>query len=214
MKQFVVLLIAIACICTAAYGQVEEGDSQPMAFHFDHAKVLNRLATLKPFKSEKGEYEQEKSSFLVTQEEFRSSLTFLAQERADEIMKDFGNAMAFSFRDDTQFLMLTQWQDREAAQLFMKIEDELWRLKDKEYEQFLKRVVYEEIEITKDEKAFLTRKTIQQGEQKQDVTTFISARGKYFVECTLIGGYTDREVKKLILEIWKIIESEEQKGRR
>jgi hypothetical protein len=214
MKQFVVLLIAIAFICTAAYGQVEERASQSTAFHFDHGKVLNRLADLKPFKSEKGEYEQEKSSFLVTQEEFRSSLTFLAQEKADEIMKDFGSAMAFAFRDNTQFLMLTQWRDREAAQMFMKVEDELWRLKDKEYEQFLKRVVYEEIEITKDEKAFLTRKTIQQGEQKQDVTTFISARGKYFVECTLIGGYTDREVKKLILAIWKIVESEEQKGKR
>jgi len=110
--------------------------------------------------------------------------------------------------------MLTQWLDHEAAQMFMKVEDELWRLKDKEYEQFLKKVVYKAIDITKDEKALLTRKTIQQGEQKQDVTTFISAREQYLFECTLIGAYTDREVKTLILQIWKIIESEEKKGTR
>jgi hypothetical protein len=214
MKQFMVLLVAIVTMCTAAYGQGEEGTSQSTAFHFDHGQVLNRLAALKPFKTEKSEYEQERSSFLVTQEEFRSSLTFLAQERADEIMEDFGSAMAFAFRDNTQFLMLTQWKDQEAAQKFMKIEDELWRLKDKEYQQYIKKVVYEEIDITKDEKALLTRKTLKQAEQAQDVTTFVSAREKYLFECTLIGGYTDDEVKKLILQIWKIIESEEQKGTR
>ncbi|MEJ2067393.1 MAG: hypothetical protein P8Y09_05490 [Deltaproteobacteria bacterium] len=127
-------------------------------------------------------------------------------------MKDFGSAMAFSFRDNTQFLMLTQWQDQEAAQQFMGIEDEVWRLKDKAYQQYITKVAYKEIDITKDEKALLTRKTLKQREQTQDVTIFVSARGKYLFECTLIGGYTDSEVKKLILEIWKIIESEEKKG--
>lgn len=214
MKAFFILFVAVSFICTAAYGQVEEGDSQPTAFQFDQDQLLNRLADLKPFKSDQGGYEQERDSFLVTQEDFRSSLILLSQERADEIMKDFGSAMAFSFRDNTQFLMLTKWQDQEAAQVFMKVEDELWRLKDKEYQQFLKKVVYEEIDITKDEKALLTRKTIQQGKQKQDVTIFVSARGKYLFECTLIGGYTDSEVKKIILQIWKIIESEEKKGLR
>jgi len=214
MKTLFMLFVAVAFICTAAYGQVEEGASQSTAFHFDHGKVLNRFAALKPFKSDQGEYEQARDSFLVTQEDFRSSLILLSQERADEIMKDFGSAMAFAFRDNTQFLMLTQWQDHEAAQQFMRIEDELWRLKDKEYQQFLKKVVYEEIDITKDEKALLTRKTIQQGERKQDVTIFVSARQKYLFECTLIGGYTDREVKTLILQIWDIIESEEKKGTR
>jgi hypothetical protein len=212
MKQFCVFLVTIITICLAAYGQGEEGASQSTAFHFDHDQVLKRLADLKPFKSDQGEYEQARDSFLVTQEDFRSSLILLSQERADEIMKDFSSAMAFSFRDNTQFLMLTQWQDQEAAHMFMKVEDELWRLKDKEYQQFLKKVVYKEIDITKDEKALLTRKTIQQGKQKQDVTIFVAARGQYLFECTLIGGYTDREVKKLILEIWKIIKSEEKKG--
>jgi hypothetical protein len=214
MKTFSILFVAIAFICTAAYGLGEEGASQSTAFHFDHGQVLNRLASLKPFKPDKGEYEQEGSSFLVTQEEFRNSLTFLAEERADEVMEDFSSAMAFSFKDNTQFLMLTKWKDQEAAQKFMKVEDELWRLKDKEYQQYLQKVVYEEIDITKDEKALLTRKAIQQGEQKLDVTTFVSARGEYLFECTLIGGYTDDEAKKLILQIWKIIESEEKKGTR
>ena len=212
MKAFFILLAAVSFICTAAYSQVDEGVSQPTAFHFDHEQVLNRLAALKPFKSDQGEYEQERDSFLVTQEDFRSSLILLSQERADEIMKDFGSAMAFSFRDNTQFLMLTQWQDQEAAQQFMGIEDEVWRLKDKAYEQYITKVAYKEIDITKDEKALLTRKTLKQREQTQDVTIFVSARGKYLFECTLIGGYTDSEVKKLILEIWKIIESEEKKG--
>ena len=127
-------------------------------------------------------------------------------------MDGFVGAAAFSFEANTQFLMLTQWQDQEAARKFIKVEDELWRLKDKEYQQFLKKVVYEEIDIAEDEKALLTRKTIQQGEQKQAVTTFVSARGKYLFECTLIGDFTDREVKKLILQIWDVIESEEKKG--
>jgi hypothetical protein len=214
MKTFGILFMVVACICIAAYGQVEEGVSQPTAFQFDQDRLMNRLADLKPFKSEKGEFEQERSSFLVTQEDFRSSLILLSQERADEIMKDFGSAMAFSFRDNTQFLMLTQWQDQEAAQQFMGIEDEVWRLKDKAYEQYITKVAYKEIDITKDEKALLTRKTLKQREQTQNVTIFVSARGKYLFECTLIGGYADSELKKLILEIWKIIESEEKKGAR
>jgi hypothetical protein len=214
MKAFFILFVAVFCICTAAYGQGEEGASPSTVFAFNQGQLVNRLATLKPFKPDKGEYEQERSSFLVTQEEFRSSLTFLAQESVAEVMEKFGGAMAFSFKDNTQFLMLTQWQDQVAAQKFMRIEDELWRLKDKEYQQFLKKVVYEEIDITKDEKALLTRKTIQQGERKQDVTIFVSAREQYLFECTLIGAYTDREVKTLILQIWKIIESEAKKGTR
>ena len=107
-----------------------------------------------------------------------------------------------------------QWKADESAKEFMQLRYELWRLTDKKYQKFLKKVVYGDIDITKDEKALLTRKTIQQGEQKQDVTTFMSARGKYLFECTLIGGYSDSTVKKLILQIWKIIESEKKKGPR
>jgi hypothetical protein len=215
MKQIVVLLVAIACICTAAFAQVEEGTSQPSAFHFDHERVLNRLADLKPFKTEEGETDSG-HAFAVTQEEFRNSLILLIKEgeKVDEVMANFGNAMACSFKNGTQLLTLTQWTDGQSAQAFMKLRYELWRSTDKEYQQYIKKVVYEEIDITKDEKALLTRKTIQQGKQKQDVTTFVSARGTYFFECTLIDEYTDREVKKLILEIWKIIESEEKKGGR
>jgi hypothetical protein len=86
----------------------------------------------------------------------------------------------------------------------------LWRLKDKKYQQYLKEVVYVEIDVTKDERALLTRKTIEQAEQRHDATIFVSARGNYLFECTLIGTYRDKKVKKLILQIWKIIESEEQ----
>jgi hypothetical protein len=211
MKQFCFLLVAVITMCTAAYGQGEGGASQSPAFHFDQEHLLNRLAALKPFKSDKGEAES-KYAFVVTQEEFRKSLIFLSKEEVDVAMDGFVGAAAFSFEANTQFLMLTQWQDQEAARKFIKVEDELWRLKDKEYQQFLKKVVYEEIDIAEDEKALLTRKTIQQGEQKQAVTTFVSARGKYLFECTLIGDFTDREVKKLILQIWDVIESEEKKG--
>lgn len=214
MKQFIILFVTVAFICTVAYGQVEEGTSQSTAFHFDQDQLLNRLAALKPFKPDKGEHEQANYSFLVTREEFRSSLTFLAQEKADEVMEDFGGAVAFSFKDNTHFLMLTQWQDLEAAQKFMMVEDELWRLKDKAYQQYIKKVLYKEIDITKDEKALLTKKTIKQGDQQQDVTTFVSVRRNYLFECNLIGNYTDSEVEKFILQIWKIIKSEEKKGKR
>lgn len=213
MKAFCVLLVAIITMCTAAYGQGEEGVSQSPALQLNQDQLLNRLATLKPFKPDKGEAESE-YAFVVTQEEFRKSLVFLSKENVDEAMKGFVSAAAFSFKGNTQFLMLTQWQDQEAAQKFMRVEDELWRLKDKEYQQYIKQVVYKEIDITKDEKALLTRKTIKQGKQKQDVTIFVSAREKYLFECTLIGGYTDDEVKKLILQIWKMIESEKKKGAR
>jgi rRNA-processing protein FCF1 len=122
--------------------------------------------------------------------------------------------MAFAFRDNTQFLMLTQWKDQESAQKFMKVENELWRLKDEKYQHYIQEVVYEEIDIAKDEKALLTRKTLKQAEQKQNVTIFVSARKNYLFECTLIGRYQDSEVKKLILQIWKIIKSEEKRGAR
>jgi hypothetical protein len=214
MKTFGILFMVIACICTAAYSHGEEGTSQPVAFPFDQDQLLNRLADLKPFKSEKGEFEQERSSFLVTQDDFRNSLVLLIkeQEKVDEIMAHFSNAAAFSFKNGTQLLTLMQWTDSESAQEFMKLRYELWRLTDKEYQQYIRKVVYEEIDLTKNEKALLTRKTIQQSKQKQDVTTFISARDKYLFECTLIGDYRKSDVKKLILQIWKIIDSEEKKG--
>jgi hypothetical protein len=211
MKTFLILFVACALICTSAYCQVEEGDSQSPSFHFDQDQLFSRLAAIKPFKTGQGENEQAGHSFLVTQEQFRKSLIFLAKERVAEVMEKFGSAMAFSFRDNTQLLMLTQWQDQEAAQQFMRIEDELWRLKDEAYKKNITKVVYKEIDITKDEKALLTRKKIQQGEQKKNVTTFVAARGNYLFECTLIGGYSDSKVKKLILQIWEIIESEEKK---
>jgi hypothetical protein len=213
MKQFCVLLVAIASICTAAYGQVEETPSQSSAFHFDQDQLLDRLATLKPFKPEKGETNSG-YAFAVTQEDFRNSLMFLSKEKIDEVMGDFVSAVAFSFKDNTQFLMLTQWQDQEAAQKFMKVENELWRLKDEKYQHYIQEVVYEEIDIAKGEKALLTRKTLKQAEQKQNVIIFVSARENHLFECTLIGRYRDSEVKKLILQIWKIIESEEKKGKR
>jgi hypothetical protein len=111
-------------------------------------------------------------------------------------------------------LILTQWKDDESAKKFMQLRYELWRLMDKKYQQSFKNVAYEEIDITKDEKALLTKKTIQQDEQQQDFTAFVSVRGSYLFECTLIGGYSDRKVKKIILQIWKIIESEKKKEAR
>jgi len=213
MRRFFVLLVAIAAICTAAYGQGEEGVSRSTAFQFDQDQLLNRLAALKPFRPDKGE-PGPGNAFVVTHEEFRKSLLFLSEEKADEVMEGFVGAAAFSFKDNSEFLMLTQWQDSASAQAFMKVEEELWRLKDKEYQQYIKEVVYEEIDVAKDERALLTRKTIEQVGQKHDATIFVSARGNYLFECTLIGTYKDSEVKKVILQIWKIIESEAKKGAR
>jgi hypothetical protein len=216
MKTFFIIAVTVSFICTAAYGQGDKGASQTTAFPFDQDQLLKRFSALTPFKTEKGEYEQAGYSFLVTQKDFRSSLTLLIKEKEkiDEIMAQFDSAAAFAFKDGTQLLTLMQWVDDESAKHFMQLRYELWRLTDEEYKKFIKKVVYEEIDITKDEKALLTRKTIQQGGQKQDVTTFVSARGEYLFECTLIGEFTDREVQKLTLQIWKIIESEEKKGTR
>jgi hypothetical protein len=213
MKQFIILFVAVAFICTAAYGQGEEGASQSQALHFDQDKLLKRFADLKPFKAEKGETDSG-HAFAVTQEEFRNSLMLLIKEKekVDEIMAQFDSAAAFAFNNDTQLLTLMQWANPEYAEKFMNLRYELWHLTDKTYQQYIKKVVYEEIYIRKDERALLTRKTIQQGKQKQDVTTFVSAKGKYLFECTLIGEYSDSTVKKLILQIWKIIESEKKRG--
>jgi len=209
MKTFIILLVAIASVCTAAYGQVEKGDSQPTGFNLDQDQLLRRLATLKPFTPDT-EGSEPGHAFVVTQEEFRNSLTFLSEEKIDELMEKFDNAVAFSFKDDTQFLTLTRWKDQEAAQRFMKVEDDLWHLKDKQFKQYIKKVIYQEIDIAKDEKALLNRKTLQQDEQTQDVTIFVSARRKYLFECTVIGNYQDSEIKKLILNIWKIVGSSEK----
>jgi hypothetical protein len=214
MRQFIVLLIVFAAICTTAYGQVEEGTSQSTALNFDQDQLLNRLAALKPFKPEKGESESG-YVFVVTQEEFKKSLVFLSKEKVDEVIEGFVSAAAFSFKNDTQLLTLTQWIDQESARKFMKVRNELWHLTDEAYPSLIKNVLYKEVDIAEDEKALLTRKTLEQGEEKPKITTsFISSRKHYLFECNLIGDYTDSEVKKLILHIWKIIESEEKKGTR
>jgi hypothetical protein len=213
MRQFFVLSVFLALMCAVTYAQGEE-QAPPFAIaEIDKDHLLNHLATLKPFQSEKGRaglgY-----AFSVTKEEFRNSLLFLAQEKVNEVMNDFGLALAFSFKDNTQFLILTQWRDRDSAKNFIKVRDELWRLTDAKYQSYIKDVKYEPLDIGEEEKALLTRKTIEQGGQKQDVTTFISARKAYFFECTLMGTYDDNAVKKLILQIWKIVEADTKKGAR
>lgn len=209
MKKILCLLVMIAAVCIAAYGQGEEGAAQSTAFQLDQDQLLKHFAALKPFTPEKGQ-PGPGYAFVVTPEEFRKSLLFLSKEKADKMMESFVGAAGFSFKDNSQFLMLTQWKEPASAQAFMKIEEELWRLKDKQYQQYIKEVVYEEIDVAKDEKALLTRKTIEQAGQRHDATIFVSARGNYLFECTLIGNYKDRKVKKFILQIWKIIESEEK----
>jgi hypothetical protein len=213
MRKIFCLLASLTIIGTAAYGQVQE-QAPPFAMaQFDKDQLLSRLATLKPFLSENGKAGMG-YAFSVTKEEFRNSLLFLAPEKVNEVMNDFGMALAFSFKDNTQFLVLTQWRDSESAENFMKVRDELWRLTDEKYQSHIKNVTYEPLDIGEGEKALLTRKTIEQGGQKQDVTTFISVRKEYFFECTLMGNYDDSEVKKLVLQIWKIVEAEQKKGAR
>jgi len=211
MRTFFVLLVLVTIIGATTYGQAQ---APPFAItQFDKDRLMNQLATLKPFRSEKGGAGPG-SAFFVKQEEFRDSLLFLSPEKTDEVMKDFGMAVAFSFKDNTQFLILTQWRDQKSAQRFMQVESELWRLKDEEYKKYVKEVDYKDIDIAEGEKTLVTRKTIEQGGQKRDVTTFISARKDYFFECTLMGSYNDSEVRKLILQIWKIVEAEAKKGMR
>jgi hypothetical protein len=215
MKQCIVVLVAMVTLCTTAYGQGEEGASQSPApaLQFDQDQLLIRLATLKPFKPDKGQF-QPGDAFVVNQEDFRSSLSFLSEEKVDQIMENFGIAVAFLFKDDTQILILTQWKDDESAKKFMQLRYELWRLMDKKYQEYIKRVVYEEIDVADDEKALLTRKTLAQAGQKQDFTRFVSTRKNTFFECTLIGDYNDRAVRKLVLQIWKEIESEDNRKAR
>ena len=210
MRMLFCLLVVLATICTAAYGQGGEQVAPFPITTFDKDQLVNRFAVLKPFQSEKGGAGQG-YSFSVNKEEFKNSLSSLSEGKANEVMKDFGMAMAFSFKDNTQFLILTQWRDYESAKNFMKVRDEMWRLTDEKYQSYIKNVQHEELDIAKGEKAMLTRKTIEQAGQKVDVTTFVSARKNYFSECTLIGTYNDNEVQKLILQIWKIVESEEKK---
>ena len=216
MKQFIILLVAIAAICTAAYGQAEETPSQSTAFNFDTDQLLSRLAILKPFKPERGE-PGHGYAFVVQKEEFRNSLILLIKDKqkVDEIMVNFGHAVAFSFKGDTQLLTLTQWTDRESAKKFMKVRYELWRLTDEKDPSLITKVLYKEIDIAKGEKALLTRKTLGQARQQQYPTTsLLSSKKNYLYECNLIGNYNDKELKKLILQIWKIIESEEKEGTR
>lgn len=213
MRTFFILLVLLTLIGTTTSGLAQEQAPPFAVAHLDKDRLLNRLAELKPFQAEKGEAGPG-YAFFVTKEEFRKDLIFLSPEKTDEVMRDFGMAVAFSFNDDTQLLILTQWRDPESAKRFMQVDQELWRLKDKEYKQSIKDVIYKDIEIEGGEKAQLTRKTIAQGGQKRDVTTFASAKKTYFFDCTLIGNYEDSEVKKLILQIWKIVESEVKKGQR
>jgi hypothetical protein len=213
MSKIFFLLALLTIIGTAAYAQTQEQAPPFAVAQFDKDQLLNRLATLKSFQSEKGGaglgY-----AFPVTKEEFGNSLLFLAPEKVNEVMKDFGMAMGFLFKDNTQFLTLSQWRDPESAKRFIQVDQELWRLKDAEYKEHIKDIIYKEIDIEKGEKAFLMRMTIEQHGQKQNITTFISSRETFFFECTLTENYEDIEVKKLILQIWKIVEAEQKKGAR
>jgi len=213
MRHFFVLLVLLSLIGAATSGPAQEQAAPFAIAQFDKDRLLNRLADLKPFQAEKGR-SVPGYAFPVTKEEFRNSLLFLSSERTDEVMEAFGIALAFSFKDNTQFLILTQWRDQKSAERFMQVEGELWRLKDEEYKKYIKEVDYKDIEIASGEKALVTRKTLEQGGQKQDVTSFVSARKAYFFECTLMGNYESSEVKKLILQIWKIVESEAKKVQR
>jgi hypothetical protein len=213
MRKCFILLAVMSIIGASAYARGAEQVAPFAAAQLDKERLLNRLADLKPFQAEK-EGLGAGSAFPVTREEFKNSLLFLSPERTDEVMNAFGMAIAFSFKSNTQFLILTQWQDQKSAEHFMQVEGELWRLKDEEYKKYIKQVDYKDIEIAEGEKALVTRKTIEQGGQKQDVTSFVSARKAYFFECTLMGTYESSEVKKLILQIWKIVESEAKKGQR
>jgi len=213
MRRFFVLLVLLSLIGAATSGPAQEQAAPFAIAQFDKDRLLNRLADLKPFQAEKGRTVPG-SAFPVTREEFRNSLLFLSSEKTDEVMNAFGIALAFSFKDNTQFLILTQWRDQKSAERFMQVEGELWRLKDEEYKKYIKEVDYKDIEIASGEKALVTRKTLEQGGQKKDVTSFVSARKAYFFECTLMGNYESSEVKKLILQIWKIVESEAKKVQR
>jgi hypothetical protein len=211
MRKIFVLLVLAVIMGAAAYARCQEQNPPIAITKFDPDRLLNRLGDLKPFQAEKGVTSQG-YVFPVSREEFRNSLLFLSPEKTDEVMKDFGVAMGFLFKDRNQFLTLTQWRDPESAKKFMQVRGELLRLTDEHYQSHIKSVTYKELDIAKDEKALLTRKTIEQGEQQQDITMFICARNAYFFECTLMGTYDDGEVKKLILQIWKIVEASTKKG--
>ncbi len=209
---FCILIILVTIYAVASSSSGEQIPSFPIV-QFDKDRLLDRLADLKPFQAEKGGAVPG-YAFPVTREEFRNSLLFLSPERADEVMNAFGMALAFSFKGNTQFLIFTQWRDQKSAEHFMQVEGELWRVKDEEYKKYIKEVDYKDIEIAAGEKALVTRKTLEHGGQKQEVTSFVSARKAYFFECTLMGNYEISEVKKLILQIWKIVESEAKKVQR
>jgi hypothetical protein len=218
MRIFMILFIILAFVCPSVYGQSEKQTAPGATAPIDKEQLLERLAALKPFQSEKGGPGLGYALF-ASKEEFKESLLFIPRDKADAVMKDFGMAVMFVFKerdkDNTQFLILTQWQDNEAAKRFMAIAGELWRLKDKEYKQYITAVDYEELDIAADEKAQVTRKMIAPvGQQKQALTTFISARKDYFFECTLLGSIPGNEVKKLIVQLWKIIEPFTRKGSR
>jgi len=205
MRKFLVLFVLLGFIGLATTAHAQEQAPAPAVASFDKDRLLERLADVKPFQSEKGGAGSG-YAFFVKKEEFRESLLFLAPEKVDGVMKDFGMAVAFSFKDNTQFLILTQWRDNDAAKNFMKVRDEQWRLTDAAYKQYITGIEYKELDIAADTKALVTRKTISQTGQRQPVTTFVSARKDYFFECTLLGMLPDDEVKKLIVRLWKIIE--------
>jgi hypothetical protein len=211
MRQFFILMILLALIGATTAGLAQEQTVPFVVAQLDKDRLLNRLAELKPFQAEKG-MAGPGYAFAVTSEEFRNSLLFLSPERTDEVMKAFGMAVGFLFKDKNQLLTLTQWRDDGSAKNFMQVRYELWHLTDEEYRSHLKNVNYEELDIGGGEKILLTRKTLEQSGQRQDITMFISARKAYFFECTLMGTYESSEVKKLVLQIWKIVESEAKKG--
>lgn len=171
-------------------------------------RLLRRLIDIKPFQTAGPGH-----AFAIAKEGFAASLAFFPPERRDQVMDGFEMAVAFQFGERGHFLVVSAWRDEQTARLFAEGEGEAWRERDEEYRKHIRGVEYRDIEVAKGERGFWIKKRIEQEGETREVTTLLATRGVWSIECTLMGGYEEREIKSLLQQIWKAIEGETKRGR-
>ncbi|MFH2145355.1 MAG: hypothetical protein ABII75_04905 [Candidatus Omnitrophota bacterium] len=206
-KILLYMLVGLLIEIPVAFAQDTEYNAALDSANSVHEALLERISVLKIFSYDK------KTFMPIGKEQMHEALKVLPQERIDffnPVVEGLSDATAYLFNKDDGaliiILVVMQFADDESANSFLTAEKEVMRAKDKVFEEYIKKIAYEDMAITKDEQAFISRKLVVKEAQNQLVTVIMSARKKYLIECNFLHGeYSNEELKNTILGLWKIL---------
>jgi hypothetical protein len=207
MQRFLCLWVLLV-LGFAFHVQAAEHPPKPM----NKERLLSQLARLRPFMPERGMPEKGRSRDL-SKDHLRQGMRGLPRERVDRETAGYVGGAIFLFNGGRQILAVMQWKTHGSAARFMKVENELLRLKDKTPAYGVVQSTYRFIPITKSEKALICRKTLQRRGRKHQLTTFVAVRKTCLLEGNFLARiYEDQTLRGIIADIWKAVQ--EGKGTR